>query len=480
MTAWSSLQPPQCQFGVCASPSAGWYASAGAAGQTGPCPVARAGLSCRWLRRRSAGDRQAEQDQQPQGEPPDGRKLAPQPHAPHTAEGTGPRIAGHEGRQPLAQIQLGRLGQRRRLAQQAARHPQHRPLGAGVQAAMAHPLVLERQDVGQEAADELDGGQSHQLGLAAFRRIRFPVVVVREGHLPVFERHQAGIADGGAPEVAAHVLEQRLRAVVFGRLADVDLPLAGLHGLAERRHVQVGAGAHQPQLAALRQTAQARTEGVPKLLRERHHREQEARGALAPAVAGLGLRHGPGCDHAMQTCPERSRRMDVVLQRLAPEPVLSLSKDMQHRRHADLAAQVLAGKRLERLVGRAEQQIVDGLRVDLGQRIDPVIEREDHLKVRHGQQLHALLRQPLRPLERPAFGAVTIAARVVHQLHPAADVALPQMPAQGRRATLQDRIDGRKLLGGAVRHLEIVGEVRGQHIGQFQGRFDRCDVDQRT
>jgi hypothetical protein len=164
--------------------------------------------------------------------------------------------------------------------------------------------------------------------------------------------------------------------------------------------------------------------------------------------------------------------VNVVLQRLAP--------GVQDRRHADFAAQVLPGKRLERLVGRGEQQIVDGFRVDLGQRIDPVIEREDHVKVRRRQHPGPLLRQPLRPLKRPALRAVTIAARIVDHLHPATDVADPQMAAQGRRATLEDRIHSGKLLRCAVGHLQIVGEVRGQDIGQLERRFDRGDVDQGT
>ena len=199
-------------------------------------------------------------------------------------------------------------------------------------------------------------------------------------------------------------------------------------------------------------------------MRQRHHRNQEALGAFAPAQAPAGRHERPAGDHAMQ--------MDVMLQRLAP--------GMQHGRHADCAAEVLLGKGLERLIGGGEQQVIDGFRVDLGQRIDPVIEREDHVKVRHGQQPGALLRQPLRPLEGAAFGAVPIAAGVETHLPAAADVALAQIAAQGRGATLQDRIDRRKLLGRAMRHLKIIGEVGGEDIRQLQGRFDRRDVEQRT
>ena len=109
-----------------------------------------------------------------------------------------------------------------------------------------------------------------------------------------------------------------------------------------------------------------------------------------------------------------------------------------------------------------------------------MIEREDHVKVRHGQQPGALLRQPLRPLEGAAFGAVPIATGVETHLPAAADVALAQIAAQGRGATLQDRIDRRKLLGRAMRDLKIIGEVGGEDIRQLQGRFDRRDVEQRT
>jgi hypothetical protein len=174
--------------------------------------------------------------------------------------------------------------------------------------------------------------------------------------------------------------------------------------------------------------------------------------------------------------------MDVVLQRLAPR--------MQDGGHANLAAQVLLRKGLQRLVGRAEQKIVDRLRVDRGQRIDPVIEREDHVKVRHRQQARGLLRQPLRLLPGPAFRAVAVVTRVEDQLHAAAGVAHPQMATQRRGATLQDGIHRGELLsrttarfsGGPVapdRSQRVARPVRwnrvlGSALAQHRANETRC------
>jgi len=77
-------------------------------------------------------------------------------------------------------------------------------------------------------------------------------------------------------------------------------------------------------------------------------------------------------------------QMNVMLYGLPP--------GVEYGGDADLPTQIPLGKFLQHPVDCLKQQVVDRLGIDIGQVIDQVIHREDHLKMRHRNQAHCLFR----------------------------------------------------------------------------------------
>ena len=119
-------------------------------------------------------------------------------------------------------------GDRRRLEQGAGLGQVGGAGGVGEEAVVADAVEAGGQDVDQEAADELAGGEGHQLapGLALGA-----VVLPAEGDAALVEGDQAAVGDGDAVGVAGEVGQDRLGAGE-GALG-VDHPL----GAAQRGQV---------------------------------------------------------------------------------------------------------------------------------------------------------------------------------------------------------------------------------------------------
>ena len=93
--------------------------------------------------------------------------------------------------------------------------------GAGEQAVVADAVEAVRQDVDEEAADELACGEGHHLGpLAALGAIVLPL----EGDALAVERDEAAVGDGDAVGVAGEVGQNRLGS--SERTLAVDDPFA--------------------------------------------------------------------------------------------------------------------------------------------------------------------------------------------------------------------------------------------------------------
>jgi len=88
--------------------------------------------------------------------------------------------------------------------------------GAAPDSVVTYLGAPARQDMLEEAADELQGGQGDAAHLLA------AVVTITEGDLAVAKRLQAAVGDGDAEDVAAQVLENLI--ATAGRLA-VDHPV---------------------------------------------------------------------------------------------------------------------------------------------------------------------------------------------------------------------------------------------------------------
>ena len=102
----------------------------------------------------------------------------------------------------------------------------------------------------------------------------------------------------------------------------------------------------------------------------------------------------------------------------------------------------------------------------LGERVEGVGQREDHVEVRDGQELRAARVDPARLRQGLALGTVSVAAGVVDGPRGPAAVAALEMTAEGRGATAFDRAQGAALHGRqpvrALERLAVGADDRGQ------------------
>ena len=102
----------------------------------------------------------------------------------------------------------------------------------------------------------------------------------------------------------------------------------------------------------------------------------------------------------------------------------------------DLRAEAFAPELQEGGAGAVEEQIVDGLGVLQRQRTQPGRQREDPMKIAHGQQSGALFFEPVGAALMLARGTVTIAAARRPPVTAVAILAMPHRPAELAGAAL--------------------------------------------
>src|SRR5208337_4861991 len=97
------------------------------------------------------------------------------------------------------------------------------------------------------------------------------------------------------------------------------------------------------------------------------------------------------------------------------------------------SAQIIAAKLQECFGGALEEQVENGTLIFLlakHERVEFVRQREDIVKVRHGQQFRLTFFEPLRFDQGLTLGTVTVAARIVGVALETARGAVLPMPAQ--------------------------------------------------
>ena len=180
--------------------------------------------------------------------------------------------------------------------------------------------------------------------------------------------------------------------------------------------------AEELQLPATMRLLQFFEEAAAEQPRQHAHRQEEARLAGDPALA-VGRKPAAGHDAV---------HMRMMRQRRAP--------GVQHQRDADLRTEMLriGGDRAQRLGGDVEQQAVDDCLVVVGDGADRRRQREDHVVVRHGQQIGLPCLEPALRGARLALRAMPVAAGVVGDLRLCARMTAQHMSAQRRAAALFD------------------------------------------
>ena len=101
------------------------------------------------------------------------------------------------------------------------------PITVGKQSEVADLDEAGRQDVKQEAADELDCIELHDAAVVVV-----PGIAPAKAHLAVFEAEQSSVGNGNAVRVAGQILQH-----MFGpseRRLGVDHPLCSAQGTKQR------------------------------------------------------------------------------------------------------------------------------------------------------------------------------------------------------------------------------------------------------
>ena len=250
-----------------------------------------------------------------------------------------------------------------------------------------------RQDVQEEAADELGGFERHHAAPVAVS-----VVLVTKAHRIVGETDEPVIGDGDAMGVAAEIVEH-LRGAGEGTLG-VDHPVGFVQGIEQTALLawlaECCAGSSKFQRATVKQAREAGDELATKDLGERFDREEK------PASRGDPVAVGGECAGGHQ-----AMQVQVLGERLAP--------GVQHEGSGDVAAEpARVGAELGELVRNTlEEQRIECARIALRERVLYMRQGEDEMEVRHRQEFGAPGGEPAFLGPCLALRAVAVAAGVV-------------------------------------------------------------------
>ena len=310
---------------------------------------------------------------------------------------------------------------------------------------MPDAVEVARQDMEQEAAHELLGGQAHRLAA-----MRLAIVLPAETDVAVVDGQQAIVGDRDAVRVAAKVVEDA-GGSVEGRLG-VDDPVSLAHGL----EVAVEGGG-----------LGERCEGAVKpqaALAEGAHEPPQKEGAEAPGENPDGQeKAGSAGDPAIALRDEAAAGDDAVEVGMEGE---IRAPGVEHGEEADLGAEVPGvGRNLAQGAGRgAEEQVVQRALVLPGEGGDLGGEREDDVVVLAVEQFAATAGEPGVAGGALALGAVAVAAGAVAETAVPAAVTLLHQPAEsGRAATLDGAHDaclqaGQGIAGALAEGLSVAPE----------------------
>ncbi len=146
---------------------------------------------------------------------------------------------------------------------------------------------------------------------------------------------------------------------------------------------------------------------------------------------------------------------------------------VEDAQHADLRAEMarVGGDLAERRRARLKEPGVQTGAVPIGQRQEPMRQREDDVHIRHVEQIPLARVEPALPRLRLALRAVPISTRVIGDGLMPAGVTPIEMPAERGGATARDRSQHGSLLRAQPRMLLDEGvTLRVEDIGHLHGR----------
>jgi len=264
------------------------------------------------------------------------------------------------------------------------------PAGVREESRLADAHEAARQDVLNEAAEKLHGGERHRAAL-----ITTGVVRVGEGHVLAVEGEESVIADRHAMGVAPEVTQDGGCAPEGGLRVDhpVGVEERVDEGAPRSRRAQVLAAAGEVKFVAVVGAAKRLDILAAKDLTEDRHGQEEARvRGVNPALA-IG-RQPTSRDHAVH--------VGMADQGLPPR--------VEEAQHANLGAEVARGRRdlAERRGARLKEPRVQTRPIPIGQRHERMREREDDVHIRHVEQVLLARMEPALPCLRLALRAVPV------------------------------------------------------------------------
>ena len=303
----------------------------------------------------------------------------------------------------------------------------------------------ERQDMQQEAADELIGVQAH-----GFLAIAVGVIAPAKAHVLSVEINQAVVGDGNlvgvAPEVGQHLRGAGER--WFG----IDHPVVGAKcsietgeciGFPWQLQLTVSVGCCE-QLEIL----------AAEYYGQRSGGEQKAISSGQPAFA-VGTECAAG-DNRVD--------MDVLIEILSP--------GVQHHGGTDFAAEParIAAELKQGLRGGFEQQVVDESGVALSDRIEVMRQCENEVPVVDVEESAALLLDPAGLFESLALGAVAVATRGILNGGGCAMVTARDKAAERGGAAIDQCVGDFQTQWCEPTELAVPLEVRAYNISNLQCR----------
>jgi hypothetical protein len=233
---------------------------------------------------------------------------------------------------------------------------------------------------------------------------------------------------------------------------DVDFPIfgerLGQHLLDSERAI-IGI-----QFAGCPELGEGQAKAVAELIGEQFDGEEEFVGSGLPAIARGRRDQGPASNDAMQ--------MGMSLQGLPP--------GMQNHGEANLAAQILVPELFQYLSRHFEEQVVEQLRIESDQGIEDVVDGEDDVIVMNGQDPEFLRFEPLSFFESATLGTMAVLARLVMAFPVFTDRAHLQNPAEGGRATIQNRTDDFGLLIGKLMSAFVFPNMLAENLSHTEFR----------
>ncbi len=123
-----------------------------------------------------------------------------------------------------------------------------------------------------------------------------------------------------------------------------------------------------------------------------------------------------------------------------------LTPSVHDHRKTDLTSEILLPKLLQQLCGDFDAQVKQYFSIEVHQQIEDMINGEDDMKIMDGQNPFLLVFQPLRFLERPTLGTVSILSGFIVKLPFFTFGTSLQNSTHCRRAAIDNRAHSFRLI----------------------------------